>query len=39
MKYLMKVLFESVLVVLVVGVLLFTILYFFGDKILAILGG
>lgn len=39
MKYLGKLLLEGVVVTLVVGVLLFAILYIFGDKILEIFGG
>jgi len=39
MKYLGKLFFEGVVVTLVVGVLLFSVLYFFGDKILEMFGG
>lgn len=39
MKYLGKLLLESVVVVLVVGLGLFVIIYFFGDKILEKLSG
>lgn len=38
-KYLAKLLLEGVVVTLVVGVLLVVVLYFFGEKIIAILGG
>lgn len=39
MKYILKLLLDGIVVTLVAGVLLFAVIYFFGDKILAILGG
>ena len=39
MKYLGKLLLEGVVLVLAVGVLLFGVLYLFGDKIKELLGG
>jgi len=39
MKYLGKLLLDGIVITLIAGVLLFGILYIFGDKILEILGG